>query len=461
MIPGIRQKNAFLIIISLVFYACGQWQGIPFLLISALLTYIAIRLMAHLQNQKARKYVLTVVLCLNLLLLATFKYLDFLTDSLDSLLRLQIPAPHLLLPVGISFFTFKAMACVIDFYRIYQDKSKFPDSEIIQPRFFDILLYISFFPQITSGPITRFGQFSEQLEDRSVDRKQEAQGLRRFITGFAKKILIAGLVAPIVNHAFSLALSTGLDFRVAWLGAIAYTLQIYFDFSGYSDMAIGLGNLFGFQTPENFDYPYISSSITEFWRRWHISLSSWFRDYLYIPLGGGRCKLTRKCWNKFVVFLLCGLWHGASWTFVFWGAWHGIFTALESIFPIQKLQSNRLSRVLSHIYTLLVVCLGFVIFRATNFDQALNLFQAMFTGFVLQPKSTFVLERISPASWLALSIGLVACTPIWPRLKEFIKARQIYFWPELISYIGAAILFILCVLSTAGSGFQPFIYAQF
>ncbi len=293
VIPGPRAKNVYLTIAGLIFYACGQWQGVPVLVLSALLAWLA--------GRSGRKGVLALTLVCQVAMLGVFKYLDFFTGTLNDLLGLNIPAANLLLPIGVSFFTFKAMAYTIDAYR---------DGGTSR-RFLDVLLYLSFFPQVVSGPIERYGQFAENLEDRPLNAVQMAHGLRRFIIGFAKKALLSETAALAANGAFGL--EAGLDFRLAWLGAFAYTIQIYFDFSGYSDMAIGLGELFGFRTPENFDYPYISASITEFWRRWHISLSFWFRDYLYIPLGGGRCGKLRKCLNKCAVLLLCGLWHGASW----------------------------------------------------------------------------------------------------------------------------------------------------
>jgi alginate O-acetyltransferase complex protein AlgI len=222
-------------------------------------------------------------------------------------------------------------------------------------------------------------------------------------------------------------------------------------------MAIGLGTLFGFDTPENFDYPYVSASITEFWRRWHLSLSFWFRDYLYIPLGGGRRGKARKCLNKAIVFLLCGLWHGASWTFVLWGAWHGLLSALESALPMETLQKGRLGRFLGHVYTLLAVCLGFVVFRAGSVGEAITVLRAMFAGFTLTPASTLALERISPAVWCALGAGVLGSLPLGPWLRKRLSGNS---W-ETASFTGAAALFVLCLLAAAGSAFQPFIYAQF
>ena len=438
-----KGRKYVLVAVSLAFYACGQWQGIPCLLLSAAVSFTAGFFMSRTERKRA---LLTGTLIFHLAFLGTFKYLDFFTGSLNQLAGTNFPAAGLILPLGISFFTFKSMAYVIDAYR---------DERAAARRFSDLLLYVSFFPQVVSGPISRYGQFAQGLESPRPGLEQSARALRRFIAGFAKKALISEMAATVVNAAFSLG--NQLDWRMAWLGAIAYTLQIYFDFSGYSDMAIGLGTLFGFETPENFDYPYISASITEFWRRWHLSLSFWFRDYLYIPLGGGRRGTPRKCLNKAIVFLLCGLWHGASWTFVLWGAWHGLLSAIESALPMKQLQEKPLGRWIGHIYTLLAVCLGFVVFRAATVGEAMTVLRAMFSGFTLTPASTLALERISPAVWCALGAGIIGSLPVGPWLKKRLGGG----WLEFSSYAGAAALFVLCLLAAAGSSFQPFIYAQF
>lgn len=450
VLPGIRWKNRLLLVVSLVFYAFGQWQGLPLLLLSAFMNYIAGKLIAR---GAGRKPVLILALTLNLLGLGCFKYMNFFSDILSGLLSRPLPGADLLLPMGISFFTFKGMSYVIDVYRGGQPAKRFSDA----------LLYISFFPQVTAGPITRYPWFAGQLEERTPTPEQTARGLRRFIIGLGKKLLISALTAPIASAAFSLG--GELDVRTAWLGAAAYSVQIYFDFSGYSDMAIGLASVFGFSTPENFLYPYIASSITDFWRRWHISLSQWFRDYLYIPLGGGRRGSGRKALNKAVVFLLCGLWHGANWTFLLWGAWHGLFSALESLNVIdcKKLSRSAPGKVLCHGYTLLVVCLGFVIFRAADLSQVMEMFRALFTGFRLTPASTLAICRITPASWCALLSGCILCLPIAPELNAW--AETLPAAPGRIlrvcSFAGAAALFLLCLMAAAGGSFAPFIYAQF
>ena len=335
IVPGTRWKNLLLAAVSLIFYAFGQWQGIVILLLSVLVNYAAGALFLR---GRWKKPALAAVLALNVALLLWFKYLNLLIGTVNSLLSLSIPALSAAAPVGISFFTFKAMSYVIDVYRGGGTGG-----------FLDVLLYISFFPQVTSGPITRFGQFSARLRERSMDPEQMARGLRRFIVGLSKKLLIAGLVAEIADSAF--ALGAGAGAALAWLGAVAYTVQLYFDFSGYSDMAIGLGAVFGFVTPENFDHPYVAGSLREFWKRWHISLSSWFQDYLYIPLGGSRKGRARKCLNQFLVFLFSGIWHGANWTFLLWGAWHGVWTVAETCAGdrLNSLQKSLPGRIIGHV----------------------------------------------------------------------------------------------------------------
>lgn len=451
VVPGRRWKNGLLLAASLIFYAFGQWQGIPVLLLSAAVSYGAGALMGR---ARARKPLLVLALTLQLGLLGCFKYLNFLISILNGALAPELSAAALPLPVGISFFTFKAMAYTIDAYRSGTGEKR---------RFSDVLLYISFFPQVTSGPITRFDQFAPQLEQRPLDAGQAARGLRRFIVGLAKKLLIAGPVASIADSAF--ALGGALDARMAWAGAVAYMLQLYIDFSGYSDMATGMAAMFGFETPENFDYPYLASSITDFWRRWHISLSSWFRDYVYIPLGGNRRGRLRTALNKAIVFVLCGVWHGAGWTFLLWGAWHGLLSALESLGVIncRKLQKTAPGRALSHIYALLAVCLGFVVFRAGSLTEALAVLGAMFAGFTPVPASTLALERISPAAWCALLAGIAACLPVGPCLIRRVRElpERSGRWVTAASYVGTIALFTLCLLAAAGSGFQPFLYVQF
>ena len=441
LLPGIRWKNRLLLLAGLVFYAFGRWQDLPVLLFSAAANYAAGVFIAA---GRRKKVVLVLALAANLGTLGAYKYLSFLTGG---------AVAGLVPPMGISFFTFKGMSYVIDVYRGGQAAKRFSDA----------VLYLSFFPQVGSGPIARFGQFAPQLAERGAGPEQMARGLRRFAVGLGKKLLISALVATVADSAFSLG--GGLDIRMAWLGAAAYTIQLYFDFSGYSDMAIGLAAVFGFDTPENFRYPLAAGSITDFWRRWHISLSSWFRDYLYIPLGGGRCGRWRKALNKAVVFLLCGLWHGAGWTFLLWGAWHALFSALESLGVVDcgRLGRTRPGRVFCHVYTLAVVCLGFVIFRAASPGQAMEFFRVLFTGFRPAAASSMALAQISPAAWCALLAGAAGSLPLGPRLRAWAcgLGETPRRWMEACSFAGAAVLFALCLMAAAGGSFQPFIYAQF
>ncbi len=449
IVPGQRLKNGFLLLAGLVFYALGRWQGMVILLLSALLNWAAGAILAKMGKNRA---VLAITVILDIALLVCFKYLALLTETANGLFSLSLPVWELAAPVGISFFTFKAMSYVIDVYRGGEAGG-----------FFSVLLYVSFFPQVTSGPITRFGRFAGQLRERTVTAEGAALGLRRFTVGLAKKLLIAGAVAPIADNAFSLAGGAGM--ALAWLGAAAYTVQLYFDFSGYSDMAIGLGQMFGFSTPENFDYPYAARSLRDFWKRWHISLSSWFQDYLYIPLGGGRRGRTRKCLNLLIVFAVSGLWHGASWTFLLWGLWHGIFSVLENCAGsrLEKVQSTAPGRVFGHVYTLILVCLGFVLFRASSLGGALGMFRAMFVPTQPVPAAVTALERIAPSAWLALCAGIVGSLPIlpWLRAKMSSLGEAARSGLTALSLAAAAALFVVCMLAAAGGNFQPFIYNQF
>lgn len=433
IVPGERGKNVLLLVAGLVFYCFGSLQGLLILLASSLVNFL---LGLRIQSGKRAKLWLGIGVAANLGLLGLYKYLDFLVGSVLGLPQLQL---GLAAPLGISFFTFKCVSYLVDAKRDGKQGTK---------RYFDFLLYVSFFPQIVAGPITRFGDFRRQLTGRKLDTP--APGLRRFIVGLGKKALLSGGLGRIVDSVFALE-AAHLDARLAWLGAIAYGLQIYFDFSGYSDMAIGLGRMFGFETGENFNFPYIASSITDFWRRWHISLSSWFRDYLYIPLGGNRRGRWRTALNKMIVFWLCGLWHGAAWTFLAWGAWHGLLSALESLGWVKP------RGVLGRIYTLLAVCLGFVMFRSGSLEQGFGMIGAMAAGFSVTTAGTAALFGL--LTWenaCLLALGAALCLP-WSRWI----ARRNWRWTAPLSYAACAVLFAMCLVKLASGGFAPFIYAQF
>ena len=370
LLPGLQRRNHWLLGMSLLFYAWGEPAYLALLLASTLINYGLGRWLESAGTPARRKTVVTLAVAVNIGFLGFFKYVALVVTTLNALLQLPglpvLPVPTIALPIGISFFTFHALSYIIDVYRGKWRAAR-------DPR--DVALYIFFFPQLIAGPILRWHAIAPQLEQRSVNREQFADGIRRFVGGLAKKMIIANAVALPADQIFALPPGQ-LSPAVAWLGAACYTLQIYFDFSGYSDMAIGLGKMFGFAFMENFDFPYVAQSVRDFWRCWHISLSSWFRDYVYIPLGGNRVSAVRNHLNLLVVFFLCGLWHGANWTFVAWGLYHGLFLVLERTRWGGVV--NQAPRPLRHAYTLLVVLFGWVLFRADSFTAATHYLAAMF-----------------------------------------------------------------------------------
>ena len=444
LVPKIKIKNIIMLVLGLLFYSFGSISGLITLILAATGNYL---LGWWLKTERFRKGILTVGIILNLLFLAVYKYLGFLLDEVIGLESFQL---GLAVPLGISFFTFKSISYLIDTYK---------NPSVGTKSYFDLLLYISFFPQIMAGPIARFTDFGPQLQSRELSVENVATGVRRFIIGLSKKLIFAGVLGSVVDTVF--ALEEGLDIRLAWLGAIGYSLQIYFDFSGYSDMAIGLGKMFGFNTLENFNYPYIASSVGGFWRRWHISLSSWFKDYLYIPLGGNRKGKWMAALNKAIVFTLCGIWHGANWTFLLWGFWHGLLSAVESlqIVPTKRLDASKGGRVIGRIYTLLAVCIGFVMFRATTVGEGFSVISAMFTGFSLTDASTVLLHSLLNGETVAvLVLGIIFSMPVKNLFEKSSKLKPVF---EVLSYVAVLLLFVLCVGKLASGGFAPFIYAQF
>lgn len=440
LMPGIKSKNAVLLCFSLLFYSFGSISSLGLLLAVALTNYL---LGLCLKGRTFRKAAVGIGVVFDLAFLGYFKYADFLLSGIFGLepLRAGIAAP-----LGISFFIFKCISYLVDAYR---------DGRTATASFPKLLLYISFFPQITMGPITRFCEFAPQLKARPNGAGMVAAGLRRFAAGLGKKILIAGTLASVADGVF--ALET-VDVRLAWLGAVSYCLQLYFDFSGYIDMVVGMGTCFGFATRENFNHPYTAVSVGDFWRRWHMSLSTWFKDYLYIPLGGNRKGSFRAGINKSIVFLLCGLWHGASWTFVIWGLWHGLFSLLESmkVIPAKKLETGK-GRIIGHIYTLLVVCVGFVMFRATTVAQGFEIIAAMFAGFRFSAAGTVALKTlVNPETMLAMAAGTVFSMPVFQKLVRAMGKSA-----EALCSIGALVLLVLCMIKMAAGDFTPSIYAQF
>ena len=356
-------SNIFLCAASLIFYAWGEPVYVLLLIFIVMVNYLLAKGINECSLKRAR---LIAGVVINVSTLFVFKYIDFALDTLNLLPGVSMPLPGILLPIGVSFFIFQAMSYLIDVYR---------GICVPQKSFFKLLLYVSFFPQLIAGPIIYYHDIERQIEDRRITSVETALGIRRFIVGLSKKVLIANTLAVAVDAIYALDFDS-LSLSICWLAALGYILQLYYDFSGYSDMALGLGRMFGFSFKENFNYPYVSTSVQEFWRRWHISLSGWFREYVYIPLGGNRKGGLRTAVNKVTVFFLTGLWHGAQWTFVVWGLIHGAFLLLEQYFKPIRLLGKRTGWI-GGVYTLLVVTFAFVLFRSENFSQAVAFWRNM------------------------------------------------------------------------------------
>lgn len=446
LLPSMPAKNTLLIISSLLFYAYGEPVYVLLMAGSASLNYLY---GLWIGRAGKKKPVLALAVGTNFLILGNFKYADMLIDTCNRLTGAQIPLIRVSLPIGISFFTFQALSYLIDVYR-GQVKA--------QKNYAHMLLYISFFPQLIAGPIVKYHDIERQISNRTFDLEETAEGFRRFIVGLSKKVLLSNTAALAADAVFAAELAQ-VGALAAWIGAVSYLFQIYFDFSGYSDMAIGLGRMFGFTFQENFNYPYISCSVQEFWRRWHISLSTWFKEYLYIPLGGNRKGRARTYVNKLFVFFCTGLWHGADWTFVIWGLYHGLFLLLEGILPVKKLP-----RALGHVYTMLVVCAGFVIFRADTLSQGAALIGKMFTGLPSgRDTMGFALQQINPLLVLVLVICLFASCPL-----KSLRSRLPGRWEKILARVGnpsayvcSIALLVLCMLSLSGGTYNPFIYFRF
>lgn len=446
IIPGLRAKNILLIAASLIFYGTGNISYIPLLLTSVLINYVGGRTVTG----KHPRLALVATLALNLGILAVFKYLGFFAENLNLIPGIRLTVPVIALPIGISFFTFQGMSYVIDVYR---------EPELEDRSFFDVLLYISFFPQLVAGPIVKYKDISELIRSRECTPRDTAEGIRRFILGLSKKLLIADAMDGLVAAVYGMS-AVSLDARLAWLGVIAYSLQIYFDFSGYSDMAIGLGRMFGFRFRENFDHPYTASSIKQFWRKWHISLSSWFRDYLYIPLGGNRKGTARTYINKFIVFFLTGLWHGANWTFVLWGLWHGLFAVAEDtgVIPVNK--AGKRTKWLGHVYTMLVVVLGFALFRADSVASAGTVFAGLVDFRFTELSTAALASAVDPHTLCMLILGCLFSLSVIEFVKSRLKGEALRK-AELVSYPIVLLLFVLDILHLASASYVPFIYFQF
>jgi len=447
IIPTVTAKNILLLIFSLAFYTYGEPKAIVLMIVSILMNYIFGLSMK--KENKSRKGVLIISITANLLMLGIFKYAGFGAEMLDRLPFLSMSIPNIALPIGISFYTFQAMSYVIDAYK---------EPQYIQKNLYKLALYITFFPQLVAGPIVKYYDFADQIDKRKTSPEKTAQGIKRFITGLSKKLLIANTMAVTADYVYGLDVNS-LSLPLAWLGAVSYMMQIFFDFSGYSDMAIGLGKMFGFDFRENFNYPYISGSMQEFWRRWHISVSTWFKEYLYIPLGGNRKGKVRTALNKLFVFFCTGLWHGASLNFIVWGLINGLFMMLESY---KILNTEKWLRPFRHIYTLLVTLLAFVFFRAENLSTACKYIGRMFSlsGNSSENTSLFLLQ-LTPMYIIMLVLACIFSVPVWQILRQKITSQKALSVGEACSYGVSIILLIVCIMTLSSASYNPFIYFRF
>ena len=438
-----KARNLWLFVVNLVFYGWGEPVYLLLMLFSIALNYAAGRLIGQCgENRRRAKRILAADIVFNLAMLGFFKYFDLFAETLSLLPGVEIAPLGLALPIGISFYTFQTMSYPIDVYR--------GDAEV-QRNFISFGTFVALFPQLIAGPIVRYKDVAAQLDFRATGTEQFASGVRRFCVGLGKKVLIANNVGALWDL-YSAQAPEQLTVLGAWMGICAFTLQIYFDFSGYSDMAIGLGRMLGFEFPENFDYPYISRSVTEFWRRWHMSLGAWFRDYVYIPLGGNRKGLARQMMNILIVWALTGFWHGANWTFLCWGLYYALFLMLEKAFLLKPLQK---APALGRVYALVVAICGWVMFDLPSMGDALRYYGAMFgrgAGWA-GTADLFYLRSYGPV----LLIAVLACLPLWRKLYWLASER-------LRAAVTPALILGALVLSTAylvDATYNPFLYFRF
>ena len=434
-------KNAVLLLSSLIFYGWGEPKYVFLMIATIALFYGCGLAIGKAQSQKMKKLWLTVSVVISLALLAVFKYADFFVDSFNAVTGLSLPLLKLALPIGISFYTFQCLSYTIDVYR-----GNVPP----QKNLISFGAYVALFPQLIAGPIVRYVDVARELEERTHSWQEAALGLRRFILGLAKKIILADNFALLMKL-FRESGEKSVVFY--WMYAIAFTLNIYFDFSGYSDMAIGLGRVFGFHFIENFNYPYLSSSVTEFWRRWHMSLGSWFRDYVYIPMGGNRVKKSRWVFNILVVWMLTGLWHGAAWNFVAWGLMFAVLLLLEKWVPVLK----KLPGILRHGYVLLAVVVSFVLFNAESFSQAGSDLACMF-GFGRLPDITEQTLYYLRSFGILFIVGFIGATPVVKQMAERIGKTKAAAVLEPLLLI---LLLLVCTAYLVDGSFSPFLYFRF
>ncbi len=460
--------NSILLIASIIFYAWGEPKYLAIMLITILVNYFGAILIDKTFRRETKeersssfannvickfppKFYLVLTIILNLSFLVYFKYFNFIINNVNGLFHAHIHAIDVIMPIGISFYTFQALSYLID---VYRGEAK------AQKDIYKLALYICLFPQLIAGPIVKYHDVADQIDSREVNFEGVNIGVKRFIIGLSKKVLIANTLGAIADKIFTQA-PDAFGHGIAWLGAIAYTFQIYFDFSGYSDMAIGLGLIFGFRFLENFNYPYISKSITEFWRRWHISLSTWFKQYVYISLGGNRQGLIKTCRNLGIVFLLTGIWHGAAWNFIFWGIWHGFFIVLEKVLNIKEFEAQEHPiwlEILRHIGCILIFVIGWVFFRADSMRYALSYIGNMF-GFVEVAKgvAVYAFEYYIDTIEVLTFIAAILCS--MPLFKDMLYVQNRIAKTFVNAWL--LIMFVLSTISIAAGTYNPFIYFRF
>lgn len=446
MVPN-KAKNYILLLVSMIFYAWGGLLYFPLLIVSIMMNYIfGLNIEKYKDNKQKSKIVLICSIIFNILFLGVFKYSNFIVDNINIFFNTSFNIPTIELPIGISFYTFQAMSYVIDVYR--------KDGKV-QKNIFYLALYISMFPQLVAGPIVRYETVDKQIEKRSYSFDKFNLGLERVVKGLFKKVIISNTIGELASIIYGLPYAE-MTVATAWIGAIAYTFQIYFDFSGYSDMAIGLGKMLGFDFLENFNYPYISKSVSEFWRRWHISLGSWFKDYVYIPLGGSRNGSVKLYRNLAIVWLITGVWHGASWNFILWGVYFGVFIILERAF-LQNIL-NKLPNVIQHIYLMIIVIFGWVLFSQEDIASTIEYIKVMLglgNYKIINDYTVFYIKEY----WIIICIAIVSSIPILQQIKNLdIKIRKII---DLTRPIVIILSFTLVTIYLLNSTFNPFIYFNF
>lgn len=441
-----KGRNLFLLIASLVFYAWGEPKYVFLMIFSILVNYIFGRLMdKHRENKKRLKLMLVLSVVIDLGLLSVFKYTDFVITNINAIFGSSFDLLNIALPIGISFYTFQAMSYTIDVYR---------NDVRVQKNLIDFGMYITMFPQLIAGPIVRYADVQDQLAERSVTTADFSEGVMRFVVGLGKKVLLANQMGAVWSDIY--ALGGDVSALMAWTGAIAYTFQIYFDFSGYSDMAIGLGRMFGFKFPENFRYPYQSVSITDFWRRWHITLSTWFKEYLYIPLGGNRRGLARQALNLLIVWSLTGFWHGAGWNFVMWGLYYFVILFIEKLFLLKAL--DKLPKFFRHVYALLLIIIGWVIFASDDVSVLLPYLGSMFGA-------NGAIGGMDVYTLLTKAVLLIICCVASTELPKKLFLSAAGAMNEKAAFTLKSVLMIallaLSMILLIGDSYNPFLYFRF